>query len=121
MYISGMPVVQHSLTLPLLYLYQRIGSKSETIAQCFICHSISVFRIDLIHIVQKMHSQANMCFQTSTAFLVRNLSVWEIYLCWQISRSSLQQWLSNFSLKRVKSRFIIFLESSTTKFWHRLI
>jgi len=31
-----------------------------------------------------------MCLQTSSAFLVRNLSVWEIYLCWLISKNSLQ-------------------------------
>jgi len=29
-------------------------------------------------------------FQTSNAFLVRNASVWDIYLCWLISRSYLQ-------------------------------
>jgi len=31
---------------------------------------------------------SHTCFQTSGAFLVQNLSVWEIYLCWQISTSS---------------------------------
>jgi len=41
-----------------------------------------------------------MYFQTSSAFLVRSLSVWEIYLCWQISRSSLQQCFSTFLLQR---------------------
>ena len=67
------------------------GSKSETIVQCFVCHSISVFKFDLLHRRKRTYSQTHMCFHTSSTFLVRNISVWEIYLCWLISRSSLQQ------------------------------
>jgi len=37
-----------------------------------------------------MYSHTGMRFQTSSKFLVRNLSGWKIYLCWLISRSSLQ-------------------------------
>jgi len=33
---------------------------------------------------------AESMLQTSSAFFVRNLSVWEAYLCWPISRISLQ-------------------------------
>jgi len=29
-----------------------------------------------------MYSHTRMCFQISSAFLLRNLSVWEICFCW---------------------------------------
>jgi len=38
-----MPVVEVSLTLSFLIR----GSKSETIVQCLVCHSVSVFTADL--------------------------------------------------------------------------
>ena len=61
-------------------------SKSATITQSSACHSISVFGFDL------RHRRKCTCtyFQTSSAFLVRTLSVCETYLCWKICRSSLQ-------------------------------
>jgi len=45
-------------------------------------------RFDLFHRRKCTYSYTCLCFQTSSAFLVQNLSVWEIYLCWLISRSS---------------------------------
>jgi len=47
--ISGMPLVEASLTLLFVYQYQCYWCKYETIVQCFVCHSISVFRFDLLH------------------------------------------------------------------------
>jgi len=45
-----MPVVEASLTLLFLCQYQCVsGCKSETVDQCFVCHSIYVFRFDLRH------------------------------------------------------------------------
>jgi len=66
------------------------GSKWETIVRCFSCHSSSVFKFDLLHCRKCTVTYVCMCFQISSAFLVRNISVWEIYLCWIISRSFLQ-------------------------------
>jgi len=62
----------------------------ETIEQYFVCHSIYVFRFDLLHsrkcsLLSHMHVLLN-----AECILVRNLSVWETYLCWLISRSSLR-------------------------------
>ena len=51
---------------------------------CFYC------RFDFLHRKKCMYSHPCMCFQTWSAFLSRNLSVWEIYLCWLITRNSLQ-------------------------------
>jgi len=46
--ISEMPVVEVSLTLSFLFQYKSVsGSMSETITQCFVCHSISAFRFGL--------------------------------------------------------------------------
>jgi len=47
-------------------------------------------RFHLLHRGKCAYSHTCMCFQTSSSFLVRNLSVWDIYLCCLISRSSLQ-------------------------------
>jgi len=59
------------------------ASRSETIIQCFGCHSISVYRFDLLHSTENAgYSHARMCFQTSSAFSARNRSVWEINPCW---------------------------------------
>jgi len=47
-----MPAADTSLTLSFLYTYINAnvtGSKSETFVQCFVCHSIAVFRFDLLH------------------------------------------------------------------------
>jgi len=49
-----------------------------------------VLRFDLLNRRKCTHFHTRMCFQTSSAFLVRNLSVWETYLSRLISRSSLQ-------------------------------
>jgi len=46
--------------------------------------------LDWLASSSKIYSYTRMCFRTSSAFLVRSLLVWEIYLCWLISRSSLQ-------------------------------
>jgi len=51
---------------------------------CFHC------RFHLLHSGKCAYSRTCLCFQTSSSFLVRNLSVWDIHLCWIISRSSLQ-------------------------------
>ena len=83
--ISGMLVVEASLTLS--FLIHTSVRKSQTIVQCFACPAISVF--DVTCSLKKMYSHTRMCLQTSSAFLVRSLSVWESYLCWLISRSSL--------------------------------
>jgi len=49
-FISWMPVVKASLTLSFLCQTQYVGCrKSETIVQCFVCHSISFFKFDLLH------------------------------------------------------------------------
>ena len=79
------------LTLSFLYQNQCWRCKSQTIIQCFVCHSISVFRFDFFHCRKFTLTHTRMCFQASSAFLVGNLSVWEIYLCWLISRICLQQ------------------------------
>jgi len=48
--ISGMRVIEVSLTLSFLYQYQYVScSKSKTIVQCLVCNSISVFKFDLLH------------------------------------------------------------------------
>jgi len=48
--ISAMPLVEASLKLSFLYQYHYvIGSKSETIDQCFVCYSIYIFGFDLLH------------------------------------------------------------------------
>jgi len=88
---SGMPVVEVSLTLSFLHQYQCYsGSKSETIVHISVCYSIYGFKFDLHHRRKCALTHICMCFQTSNAFLVRNLSVWEIYLCRLISWSSPQ-------------------------------
>ena len=53
------------------------GSKSEAIVQ-LVCHSISVSRFVLLH--GRKYTLTHMCFQTLSAFLVRNFLIWEIYL-----------------------------------------
>ena len=53
---SKMPVVEISLTLSYLYQAQYVScSKSETVVQCFVCNSISVFRFDLLHAETVLH------------------------------------------------------------------
>jgi len=48
--VSTMPVVDASLTLSDTIQYQHVsGSKSESMAWCFVCKSISAFRFDLLH------------------------------------------------------------------------
>jgi len=49
-FISAVPVVEASQTVLFLYQYQFVsGSKSETIDQCSVCHSIFLFGFDLLH------------------------------------------------------------------------
>ena len=56
--------------------------KSETVVRCFVCHSISVLGLTCFMEENVLwHSDTRMCFQTSSTFTARNLSVWEIYLC----------------------------------------
>jgi len=65
-FISGMLVVEASLTYHSFINTSVSGSNSETIVQCFVHHSISDF----------------ICLsaskQTSSALLARNLLVWEV-------------------------------------------
>ena len=66
------------------------GSKSGTIVLCFACYSISLSWFDLLRCRKCMYSHTRMCFHILNAILLRDLLIWEIYLCWLISRSSLQ-------------------------------
>ena len=62
-------------------------SNSATIVQCSACHSISVFTFPCF-IVENVFS--HICTVFPTTFLLRYLSVCEIYLHWLIFRGSLQ-------------------------------
>ena len=89
--LSAMPLVEASLINYGLFSNTSVrGSKPETIVRCFVCHLISIFRFDLLQRTKRTYSHTRMCFPTSSAFSVQNVSVWEIYLCWLISRNSLQ-------------------------------
>ena len=50
--------------------------------------------LDLTCFILKTALLPTYVFQTSSAFILQNLSVSEIYLCWLISRSSLQSGLT---------------------------
>jgi len=49
------------------------GSRSETIVQCFVFHSSSVCRFDLLHSRKCTYSHSRIYFQISSAFRLRNL------------------------------------------------
>ena len=65
---------------------------TETMARCFVCHSISVCKFDLLH--GRKCTLTHICASKRQAHFLRNLSVWEIYLCWFISRTSQQSALT---------------------------
>jgi len=57
--INRMSVVQASLTLSFLFQYQCLWCKSETIVQCFVWHSISAFRFNLL--VENVCTLTHVC------------------------------------------------------------
>ena len=71
------------------FINTSVSGASRRLSSSVSCHSISVFKIWLASWYE-MQSHTRMCFQISSAFLVWNLSVWEIFLCWLISGSCLQ-------------------------------
>jgi len=71
--ISAMPVAEASLTLSFLYQYQYVrDSKSEIMLWCCVCHSVFVFRFDLLH---RRKSSPNIeCIFSAKSFSLWNLS-----------------------------------------------
>jgi len=71
--ISAMPVAEVSLTLSFLYQYQYVrDSKSEIMLWCCVCHSVFVFRFDLLH---RRKSSPNIeCIFSAKSFSLWNLS-----------------------------------------------
>jgi len=58
-----MPVAEADLTLTLLHQqYQVSGSRLETIAQCFDCHSISVFVFNFTNVCMYVFSNTECTF-----------------------------------------------------------
>ena len=86
------------LWLKLLWHYRSFNNTSVSGASRRLSTSVSFairflfsdFTSFIVENVLYSQSHTRMCFQTSSAFLVQNLLVLEIYLCWRISRSSLQ-------------------------------
>jgi len=76
--ISGMPVVEASLQHHRSFINTNVsGSKSETIVQCFVCHSIAVFRCDLLHSIESVCTVLSRTYVLLNfePILARNLSV----------------------------------------------
>jgi len=73
-----MPVVEASLTLS-SFTKPTSGRKSATIVQCFVCHSISVFRFDLLHLKSSTLTQVCFpnikCIYSAKSFSFGNLSL----------------------------------------------
>jgi len=77
----------HPLSLGLPVLASRRLSYSVSSAFRFLLLDLTCFILETV----LLHTNV---FQTSSAFIVKNLSASEIYLCWLISRSSLQSGLT---------------------------
>jgi len=87
------PVVEASLTLSFLHQYQYAsGSKSETIdsASPDIRTFDLCFGLDLLHSRKCSPLSHIYVLLNPVCILLQNLSVWETYLCWLFSRSSLR-------------------------------
>jgi len=70
--ISGIPVVEASWQY-----HSFINTSASGIVQCFVCHSISVFRFDLLH--RRKFTHAHVCVNiecnfSAKSFYLKNLS-----------------------------------------------